>query len=110
MKFKFDHYGVPTTEDREGAGFHPMLRLHYSSSINPLFRIEYLKFDDDCIFSKEITSVRHLAFEVDSIDETIAEIPDCKILQSKIQVSPTLTISYIKIEDVVVEIMERSKA
>ena len=50
---KFDHYGVPTTEDREGAGFHPVLRLNFSSSVNPLFRIEYLKFHDDCIFSKE---------------------------------------------------------
>lgn len=103
---KFDHYGVPTTEDREGAGFHPVLRLHYSSSINPLFRIEYLKFDDDCIFSKEITSVRHLAFVVDDIDATIAKL-GCRVLHPKIEVSPTLTISYVKIEDVVVELMER---
>lgn len=106
MNFKFDHYGVPTTEDREGAGYQPDLRLHYSSSINPLFRIEYLKFDDDCIFSEEITSVRHLAFVVDNIDEAIAEL-DCRILQPKIQVSPTLLMTYVKIEDVVVELMER---
>ena len=68
---KFDHYGVPTTEDREGAGFHPVLRLNFSSSVNPLFRIEYLKFHDDCIFSKEITETRHLGFTVGSIDETL---------------------------------------
>ena len=103
---KFDHYGVPTTEDREGAGFHPVLRLHFSSSINPLFRIEYLKFDPDCIFSKEITGARHLGFTVDSIDDTIAEM-NCPVLHPKIQVSPTLTIAYIKVEDVVVELMER---
>ena len=103
---KFDHYGVPATEDREGAGFHPVLRLHYSSSINPLFRIEYLKFEKDCIFSDEITGVRHLAFTVDSIDDTIAQL-NCRVLHPKIEVSPTLTISYVKIEDVVVELMER---
>ena len=106
MNLKFDHYGVPTTEDREDAGYHPVLHLHYSSSINSLFRIEYLKFDEDCIFSEEITSVRHLAFVVDSIDDAIAEL-GCRVLQPKIQVSPTLTISYVKIEDVVVELMER---
>lgn len=103
---EFDHYGVPTTEDREGAGFHPVLRLNYSSSINPLFRIEYLKFHDDCIFSKEITETRHLGFTVDSIDETLKTL-DCRILHPKIEVSPTLTICYVKIEDVVVELMER---
>ena len=105
---KFDHYGVPTTEDREGAGFHPVLKLHFSSSINPLFRIEYLKFDDDCIFSKEITGTRHLAFTVDSIDDTIAGL-DCRILHPKIEVSPTLTISYVMIEGIVVELMERKQ-
>ena len=105
---KFDHYGVPTSEDREGAGFHPVLRLHYSSSINPLFRIEYLKFDDDCIFSKEITEARHLAFTVDSIDETIAEL-NCRVLHPKIEVSPALTISYVMIEGIVVELMERKQ-
>ena len=106
MNFKFDHYGVPTTEDREGAGYQPMLRLHYSSSVNPLFRIEYLKFDEDCIFSGEITGVRHLAFTVDSIDAAVQEL-GCRVLQPKTDVSPTLTISYVKIEDVVVELMER---
>ena len=88
---KFDHYGVPTTEDREGAGFHPVLRL---------------KFHDDCIFSKEITETRHLGFTVGSIDETLKTL-DCRILHPKIEVSPTLTICYVKIEDVVVELMER---
>ena len=73
---KFDHYGVPTTEDREGAGFHPVLRLNFSSSVNPLFRIEYLKFHDDCIFSKEITETRHLGFTVGSIDEPLKTL-DC---------------------------------
>ncbi len=103
---KFDHYGVPTTEDREGAGFHPVLRLHFSSVINPLFRIEYLKFEDDCIFCDEITHARHLGFTVEDIDETIAKL-DCRVLHPKIAVSPTLTICYVKIEDVVVELMER---
>ena len=91
---KFDHYGVPTTEDREGAGFHPVLRLNFSSSVNPLFRIEYL------------TETRHLGFTVGSIDETLKTL-DCRILHPKIEVSPTLTICYVKIEDVVVELMER---
>ena len=103
---KFDHVGIPTTEDREGAGFHPVLKLHYSSSINSIFRIEYLKFEPDCIFSEEITSTWHVAFTVDDIDETIKTL-DCRVLHPKIATSDTLTIAYVMIENLVVELMER---
>jgi len=104
---KFDHYGVPTTEEKEWAGFHPVLKLNYYSSINPLFRIEYLKFAPDCIFSKEIQENRHLAFVVDHIEETLATLGEYKVMHPKTQVSDTLTMMYIKIEDVIVELMER---
>ena len=104
---KFDHYGIPTTEEKPWAGFHPMLKLNYYSSINPLFRIEYLKFAPDCIFDKEIQQNRHLAFVVESIDDTLAGLGEHTVLQEKIAVSDTLTICYVKIEDVIVEIMER---
>ena len=104
---KFDHYGVPTTEDHPGAGYHPVLKLHYSSSINPLFRIEHLKFDPDCIYSKEITSATHLAFEVDDIDGALEGIETYRLLHPKIAVSDTLTICYIGIDGLVVELMER---
>lgn len=103
---KFDHYGVPTTKDYEDAKFHPVLRLDYSSTISPLVRIEHMKFANDCIFSEEIQKSCHIAFCVDSIDETISSL-DCTVLTQKIDVWPTLTIAYIKIEDVLVELLER---
>ncbi|GHU61818.1 hypothetical protein FACS189445_4200 [Spirochaetia bacterium] len=104
---KFDHYGVPTKEEKPWAGFHPELKLNYFSSINPLFRIEYLKFAPDCIFNQEIQNNRHLAFTVDSIEETLGTLEGYTMMHPKTVVSPTLIICYIKIEDVIIELMER---
>jgi catechol 2,3-dioxygenase-like lactoylglutathione lyase family enzyme len=65
---KYDHIGVPTTDEHEWAGYLEGGKVHYSDPPKDPFCVEWLKFGADSPMPKELQQQTHIAFEVDDLD------------------------------------------
>jgi len=72
MIMKYDHIGVPTTDEHDWAGYLADGKVHYSDPPKDPYRVEWLKFDADSPMPKELQERTHIAFEVDDLDAELA--------------------------------------
>jgi hypothetical protein len=63
--------GIPTTESREGEEYVPEFKMYVSGYETSEFRIEWMRFDEDCDLHPLIKAVPHVAFKVNNIEEAI---------------------------------------
>ena len=86
----FNHVGIVTTEQVEGAMFNEGLKVwltDYSKSPN---RIEFLKFEEGSCLPELVQKQGHIAYTVPSLEECDKQ----------------LTIAFIEEEGIAIEIME----
>lgn len=69
--YKYHHMGIPTKEIREGEEYIPEFKMHVSGYETSEFRIEWMRFDQDCSFHPLIKTVPHVAFLVDDMQKAI---------------------------------------
>ncbi|MDR1491801.1 MAG: hypothetical protein LBT05_03645 [Planctomycetaceae bacterium] len=69
---KFDHIGIPTTEEREWSAYLADCKLHVSDYSKDPFRVEWLKFEEGSSMPKELQIGAHIAYEVENLDAALA--------------------------------------
>ena len=71
MDYPFSHIGIPTTGDKDWAGFYEPGKIHYTDFTNDEFGVEWLKFDADSPMPEMLRTVPHVAFKVDNIEAAL---------------------------------------
>jgi hypothetical protein len=69
--WRYHHLGIPTTVPRPGETHLPLLKIHVSGFGTSPYGVEWLRFDPDCLVSKLVRTVPHLAFEVDDLEAAL---------------------------------------
>jgi hypothetical protein len=99
----FDHVGLITTEQKEGAVYNESLSVwltDYSKSPN---KIEFLKFEEGSCMPEIAQTQSHIAYSVPNLEEALK---GCKVLFGPAVVNEHLTIAFIEEEGVSIELME----
>ena len=101
--FKFSHWGVPTSEEKAGMTYLDGIKTAITDFAASPYAIEWLKFDADSPMPKLIQSMPHVAFEVKSIADAMA---NQKVLVEPFPVGDNLTCAFIEGDGFAVELME----
>jgi hypothetical protein len=70
---QFDHVGIPTAEQKEGAIFVEATRVWITDAHQHPFRVEWLRFEPDSPVTGPLHDLPHIGFRVESADQ-IAEV------------------------------------
>ena len=71
MEMKFDHIGIPTTEERNWDGSYEPGKIHYTDFTKDEFGVEWLKFDADSPMPKMMRTMPHVAYRVKNIEKAL---------------------------------------
>jgi hypothetical protein len=72
LRMKFNHIGIPTTESFEGEIPLPHLKVTVSDHQDNPFGIQWQRYWPDAPYPELVTTVAHVAFEVDDLAEALA--------------------------------------
>jgi hypothetical protein len=89
---RYHHLGIPTTEQREGETHIPHLKMFVSGFDTSPYRIEWMRFEEDCPLPTLVQTVPHVAFEVDNLEAVIA---GKEVLIEPNSPSPGITVVFI---------------
>ncbi|MBB1315869.1 hypothetical protein [Aliivibrio sp. SR45-2] len=103
---KFNHLGIPTTEQFDGEIDLPHLKMTVSDHQNNPFGIQWQRFWADAPYPELVKTVPHAAFEVDDL---MAEIKGKKVIIEPNSPSEGLIVTFIEVNGAPVELMEYSK-
>ena len=68
---KYNHVGIHTNIKRDNEVYLPSFKMFVSGCEESIYRIEWMRFEDDCPLPEIIKTVPHVAFEVDNLEEAI---------------------------------------
>ena len=71
MKLKYNHLGIPTKERFEGEIELPHLKITVSDHRNSPYGIQWQRYHEGAPYPELVTTVPHVAFEVDDLEEAI---------------------------------------
>ena len=97
---KYVHTGVPTTQEKEWAGYVDALGVHFTDPKDDPYGIEWLKFDSSSTIDEAIRTKTHVAFQVDDLNAALA---GKKVLLAPMSPLPGLMIAYIDHDGAVIE-------
>ena len=100
---RYHHLGIPTSECRPGERYLPDFGMHVSGYETSPFRIEWMRFDEDCPLPDLIQRVPHLAFEVDSLEAALEGID---VLIPPNSPSPGVLVAFVNDNGAPVELMQ----
>jgi len=100
---KFNHIGIPTEEDFEGEIDLPHLKMTVSDHESNPYGIQWQRYWEDAPYPELVKTVPHVAFEVEDLN---AEIEGKKVLIEPNSPSNGLTVAFIEVNGVPVELME----
>jgi hypothetical protein len=97
------HIGVPVREPKEGEGYAEGLKVHIAGPETNAMQFEYLRFEADTPMHEEIVNNVHVAYKVEALADYLDKY---EVLHAPMAVDEELTIAFIKMDGVVVELME----
>ena len=100
---KYLHFGVPTTQEKNWAGYVADLGVHVTDPTADPFGIEWLKFDANSPMDKSVQTLPHAAFQVDDLDAAVA---GKKILCAPMSPMPGMRIAFIDHDGAVIELCQ----
>ena len=100
---KYHHLGVPTIERFEGEIDIPHLKMTVSDHKNSVFGIQRMRFWPDAPYPELVKTTPHIAFEVENLEESVK---GKKIIIQSNSPSKGLTVAFIEVDGVPVELME----
>ena len=71
LMMKYHHLGIPTQEAKPGERYLAHLKMSVSGYKESPYKVEWMRFDDDCPLPELVKSVPHVAFQVDDLDKAI---------------------------------------
>ncbi|MCL1058968.1 hypothetical protein L2729_13385 [Shewanella gelidimarina] len=103
---KFNHLGIPTNERFEGEIDLPHLKMTVSDHENNPYGIQWMRFWEGAPYPDLVKTVPHVAFEVENLAK---ELEGKKIIIEPNTPSEGLTVAFIEVNGVPVELMEYCK-
>ena len=100
---KYNHVGIITNEDKEGAMFNEALNVWLTDFSKSPNKIEFLKFVEGSCMHELIQKETHIAYEVSNLE---AELKNAKVLFEPFVCNEHLTIAFIEEEGIPLELME----
>ena len=73
-KWRYHHIGIPTDEPKPDETYLKSYGMHVSGFGSSPFGIEWMRFEPGSPVSELIRTVPHIAFEVDDLDEALADL------------------------------------
>ncbi len=104
---KFNHLGIPTTEQFEGEIDLPHLKITVLDHENNPYGIQWMRFWEDAPYPKLVKTVTHIAFEVEDLAK---ELKGKKVIIAPNSPSKGLVVAFIEVNGAPVELMEYQKA
>ena len=99
---KYNHIGIPTTEQFEEEIDLPHLKMTVSDHENNPFGIQWQRYWIDAPYPDLVKTKPHVAFEVDDLD---AALEGQKILIAPNSPSKGLTVAFIEVNGAPIELM-----
>ena len=103
LMIRYHHLGIPTTEARPGERYLPEYRVHVSGYETSPYRIEWMRFEEDCPLPDLVQQVPHVAFEVDDLD---AALEGREVLIEPNSPSPGVLVAFVVDNGAPVELMQ----
>lgn len=100
---RFNHIGIPTTDEFEGAIDLPHLKMTVSNHESNPYGIQWMRFWKDAPYPELVKTKPHVAFEVDNLAK---ELEGKKIIIEPNSPSEGLTVAFIEVDGAPVELME----
>lgn len=100
---KYNHIGIPTTGSFEGEIPLPHLKITVSDHQNNPFGIQWQRYWDDAPYPEVVKTVPHVAFEVDDLEQALAEQ---KVIIEPNSPSKGVMVAFIEIDGAPVELMQ----
>jgi len=103
---RYHHFGIPTSEVREGETFLQDFKVHVSGYDSSPYGVEWMRFEQDSPLPVLVKTVPHVAFEVDDL---AAEIDGKEILIEPNSPSQGVTVAFIVDNGAPVEFLQFEK-
>jgi hypothetical protein len=100
---KYHHLGIPTKEKRRDEKHIPHLKVFVSGYDSSPYKIEWMRFEDDCAVPDIVKNIPHVAFEVDNLER---ELEGKQILIAPNNPSPGVKVAFIIDNGAPVEFLE----
>jgi len=71
LGWRYHHLGIPHTVPRDGERYIGHLGIHISGFEDSPYGIEWIRFEPGCQVPVLVTTVPHVAFAVDDLDEAL---------------------------------------
>lgn len=100
---KFNHVGIPTTENFEGEIDLPHLKMTVSDHENNPYGIQWQRYWKDAPYPELVKSIPHVAFVVEDIK---AELVGKNVIIEPNSPSEGLIVAFVEVNGAPVELME----
>ncbi len=97
------HIGVPVKTPQAGEAYAEGLKVHIAGPETNPMQFEYLRFEEGTPLHQDIVENVHVAYKVDRLSDFTEKY---EVLCEPMAVDENLTIAFIKMDGVVVEVME----
>jgi len=104
--WRYHHLGIPTDQPKPGERHLEHLNVYVSGFETSPYGIEWMRFEPDSPISELISTIPHIAFEVDNLD---AEIKGKKLLGGVSEPSEGVRVAMIIDNGAPVELLEFRK-
>ena len=100
---KYNHLGIPTTDQRPGERYLPQFKMYISGYEDSVYKIEWMRFEPGCPLPDIVKTLPHVAFEVDNLSEALA---GHKIIIQPNEPSDGVQVAFIEDNGAPVELMQ----
>jgi len=101
---KYLHFGIPTTDEKNWAGYLPDMKVHFTDPDADPYGIEWIKFAADSPMHELVRTKAHVAFAVDDLD---AALVGKKVINPPYSVPEAgLRFAFIEHDGAVIELTE----
>ncbi len=101
---RFDHVGIPTTEQHKGESWVEATRVWVTSPRAHPYNVEWLRFEPDSPVTGPLRMLPHLAYRVDDVERAM---DGHEVLLEPFEPSPGfLTVAFVHTDGVPVEFMQ----
>jgi len=103
---KYHHIGIPTKDAQDGETYLEDYDVHCTDHENNPYRIQWMRYGDNCKLPKIVKEVAHIAFEVDDLGKAIE---GKEVIIEPNSPSKGVTVAFILENGAPVELLELSK-
>ncbi len=107
MRYKYDHLGIPTSDEFEGEIELPHLKITVSDHENNPYGIQWQRYWEDAPYPDLVKTVPHVAFEVEDLEEALAGE---NVIIEPNRPSKGVTVAFIEVNGAPVELMQYDRS